>query len=77
MCFCQSKGSDKWTCGAPKCELALAYDKYWSANSREQERAAYCEILLNGGMDGYGCGGWRDRIARWLRIAAVHIAYRP
>lgn len=54
--------------------LASAYDRYWSARSAEDQRAAYFEILLCGGADGYPCVGVvRQRIARILRQIAARI----
>lgn len=34
-------------------DLAQAYKAYWAARTREDERAAYLEILRLGGKDGY------------------------
>ncbi len=34
-------------------DLSTALDAYWSAHSRREEQAAYHEILLFGGPDGY------------------------
>ena len=50
--------------------LAEALKAYWSASTPGEERAAYYEILLFGGIDGYR-NGWRSTVARWLRRAAL------
>ena len=43
--------------------LHQAYDAYWNAHSRRDEQAAYHEILLFGGTNGYGT----DRVVRpWI-----------
>jgi hypothetical protein len=60
-------------------DLQTATDAYWSANSFREEQAAYHEILLFGGPDGWhnvnsrGGPTWRGRIARFLRLAAIWI----
>lgn len=53
--------------------LQEAYSRYWTAKNRTEDRAAYYEILLLGGKDGYGVGGWRGAVARALRWLAVRI----
>ncbi len=53
--------------------LAAAYDAYWSAKTKREEQAAYHEILLFGGSDGYGAGGWRSKCAQLLRQLACWI----
>ena len=50
-----------------------AYERYWSAKTPTEERAAYYEILVLGGKDGWGPGGWRGRVARALRWMAARI----
>lgn len=50
--------------------LQQAYDAYWASTNRREHQAAYHEILLFGGKDGY-CSGWRSVLARWLRMAAL------
>jgi hypothetical protein len=56
-----------------RAELKVAYDRYWSAKNPRDEQAAYHEILLFGGNDGYGAGGWRSWTARQLRRLALWI----
>lgn len=56
--------------------LQAALDAYWSAESSSEERAAYFEILLCGGRDGYAVGTWRPAIARFLRRCAFWIERR-
>jgi hypothetical protein len=64
-------------------DLASASAAYWSAQSRREEQAAYHEVILFGGQDGWhqvarrGGPSWRGKIARWLRIAALWIEKRP
>ena len=49
-----------------------AINAYWKATSRREQQAAYHEILLFGGKDGYpSYGPVRTALARWLRIAAM------
>lgn len=52
--------------------LKDATDVYWASNTRREMQAAYHEILLFGGKDGYRLG-WRNTVARWLRILALKI----
>lgn len=55
-------------------DLNSAAKAYWAARNRREEQAAYHEILLFGGRDGYPRSfPWRCAIARWLRIAALWI----
>ena len=54
--------------------LQQAYDAYWEAHSSREEQAAYHEILLFGGKDGYPSDSrWRVSLARWLRQLACLI----
>ncbi len=52
--------------------LNEAYDAYWSSKTFRENQAAYHEILLFGGKDGYRFG-WRVAVARWLRLMALKI----
>lgn len=56
--------------------LQTALDSYWSAKSPAEERAAYFEILLLGGPDGYAVSTWRPAIVRFLRRCAAWIEKR-
>lgn len=62
--------------------LESALQAYWRAKSRREDQAAYHEILLFGGIDGWhqvgprGGPTWRGRAARWLRILALTIEQR-
>jgi hypothetical protein len=51
-------------------DLPKAYDAYWTAKTPREKQAAHHEILLFGGVDGYGVGGWRERVVRQLRRLA-------
>ena len=53
-------------------DLRTAFQAYRSATTRREEEAAYHEILLFGGKDGYR-EGWRPVVVRWLRRAALWI----
>lgn len=54
--------------------LSEALDAYWNANSPRENQAAYHEILLFGGMDGYpNYGPIRTLFARWLRKLALRV----
>lgn len=53
--------------------LYAAYQAYWAAGTHREMVAAYYEILLSSGKDGYGEPGWRASIARWLRRLAVWV----
>ena len=53
--------------------LHRAYERYWAADSHPKMTAAYYEILLLGGKDGYGSPGWRATVARWLRRVAAWV----
>ncbi len=56
------------------CDLPSAINRYWQAKNSREEQAAYHEILLYGGRDGYPCDGTvRPAIARFLRRAALWI----
>jgi len=49
-------------------DLETAIKAYWAAKSRREEQAAYHEILLFGGIDGYTSHGQiRSWIIRALR----------
>jgi hypothetical protein len=55
-------------------DLKSALDAYWGAKSRREEQAAYHEILLFGGRDGYPINNWwRPSVARWLRRLALWV----
>jgi hypothetical protein len=52
--------------------LQEALDAYWNAKTHREDQAAYHEILLFGGIDGYAnYGSIRTTVARWLRKAAL------
>lgn len=54
--------------------LETALQAYWSATTSREDTAAYHQILLFGGVDGYPSYGMvRTTIARWLRKAALRI----
>lgn len=54
--------------------LQSAYNAYWGAKSRRDEQAAYHEILLFGGRDGYPSGSrWRIWAAQHLRRLALWV----
>ncbi len=54
--------------------LDCAAEWYWLAETPDQARCAYYEMLLAGGEDGYACGPrWRIVLARWLRRVANRI----
>jgi hypothetical protein len=54
--------------------LQQALDAYWNAHSRREEQAAYHEMLLFGGSDGYAPDGiMRPWIARTLRRLACWV----
>lgn len=53
--------------------LQTALDAYWGAKSSREEQAAYHEIILFGGKDGYGADDWRSATARLLRRLALWI----
>lgn len=52
--------------------LKSAADAYWEAGTPREHQAAYHEILLFGGSDGYR-EGWRVPVARWLRRLALWV----
>ena len=53
-------------------DVQSALDAYWSAGNRREEQAAYHEILLFGGKDGWTSHGpKRAAIIRWLRRLAA------
>lgn len=52
--------------------LSEAVAAYWAAKTPRECEAAYHEMLLFGGVDGYRFG-WRVAVARWLRRAALWI----
>lgn len=60
-------------------DLSSALDAYWTAKSRREDQAAYHEILLFGGNDGWhqvgNSGGptWRGWLAKVLRKSALLI----
>jgi hypothetical protein len=59
-------------------DLASAYDAYWGSHSSRENQAAYHEILLFGGRDGYaGTTGWfahtRAALARFARVFACWV----
>ncbi len=52
-------------------DLESALSAYWNAASRREDQAAYHEILLFGGNDGYtGHGPWKAWLVRSLRRLA-------
>ena len=55
--------------------LHEAYEAYWEAKSFREEQAAYHEILLFGGKDGYRCDTrpLLKKIVRLLRSVAYRI----
>lgn len=56
-------------------DLDTAMQAYWSATTTREDTAAYHQILLFGGVDGYpDYGKTRTTIARWLRKAALWVA---
>lgn len=71
--------SEMWSKEVTERMLRAAYQHYWSAATVDQERAAYYEILLRGGVDGYApdcTSPWRLGLARWLRRLAIKIEHR-
>lgn len=55
-------------------DLKSAHTAYGAAMTRREEQAAYHEILLYGGEDGYPDGPqWRAAFARWARRFACWI----
>jgi hypothetical protein len=54
--------------------LKEAYDNYWNAHSSREEQAAYNEIKLFGGKDGYASE--RRRFLTWCVRKLRQIAYR-
>ncbi len=55
-------------------DLESALDAYWTASSHREDQAAYHEILLFGGPDGYpNHGKFRTTVVRWLRQLAYWI----
>jgi hypothetical protein len=57
-------------------DLRSALRAYWDAQSMREDQAAYHEILLFGGRDGWKDKSWRTVVARWLRCAALRIESR-
>lgn len=58
-------------------DLDSAYDAYWTAHNRREDQAAYHEILLFGGRDGWaGDSKWRAALARWARRFACWVEQR-
>ena len=53
-------------------DLNTALRAYWATNTPREHQAAYHEVLLFGGPDGYR-EGWRPVLARWLRMIAAKI----
>jgi hypothetical protein len=52
--------------------LESALNAYWNSGSHREDQAAYHEILLFGGPDGYPSHGkLRTAVIRWLRQAAL------
>jgi len=57
--------------------LETAIAAYWAAKSRREEQAAYHEILLFGGNDGFLFAvSWRGWIAQQLRRLALRVEGR-
>jgi hypothetical protein len=58
-------------------DLETALFAYWQAKTLREEQAAYHQILLFGGFDGYpNTGKCRTVSARWLRKLALKIEKR-
>ena len=55
-------------------DRASAFEAYWSASTAREQQAAYHEILLFGGFDGFAPGPIRGYIARMLRVAALKVS---
>ena len=54
--------------------LDTALQAYWAAQSPQEDTAAYHQILLFGGIDGYPSQRpWRITLARWLRKLALRV----
>ena len=59
------------------CNLKAATDAYWAAKSHREHQAAYHEILLFGGEDGYPpAGPMRSWLARQARRFALWVEQR-
>lgn len=55
-------------------DLDTALQAYWSATSTREDTAAYHQMLLFGGIDGYpSYGPKRATVARWLRKLALWV----
>jgi hypothetical protein len=54
-------------------DLRSALNAYWGAVTPREDQAAYHEILLFGGNDGWRDRGWRTTLARWLRCLALRV----
>jgi len=55
-------------------DLPSALEAYWNAHSRREEQAAYHEILLYGGRDGYSDHGkFRMWLVRSIRKLALWV----
>ena len=52
-------------------KLQQAYQDYWDAKTHKQERDAYSRIILYGGQDAYGIGGFPSWVAWRLRKLAL------
>jgi hypothetical protein len=53
-------------------DLKSALDAYWSASTHREDQAAYHEILLFGGKDGWTSHGpWKAGIIRKFRQLAA------
>lgn len=58
-------------------DLPTALEAYWGAKSHREMQAAYHEILLFGGVDGYpDCELWRRWVVRMLRRIALWLEKR-
>ena len=54
--------------------LKTALDAYWQAKNARELQAAYHEVLLYGGRNGYPSkAAWRHYVARMLRKLALWI----
>jgi hypothetical protein len=57
--------------------LRHALAAYWDSKNHREQQAAYHEILLFGGLDGYpNYPGWRTVLARMLRKVALWVEGR-
>ncbi len=57
-------------------DLRTATKAYWGARTVREDQAAYHEMLLFGGEDGWRDRCWRTTLARWLRKVALLVEPR-